>query len=37
VARRAAASTLDDLGSATVKADIASLRHETQATRLFSS
>ncbi|PDS75488.1 urease accessory protein UreF [Rhizobium sp. L43] len=37
VARRAAASTLDDLGSATVQADIASLRHETQATRLFRS
>ncbi|NEJ73546.1 urease accessory protein UreF [Rhizobium phaseoli] len=37
VARRAAASTPDDLGSATVQADIASLRHETQATRLFRS
>ncbi|OWV86117.1 urease accessory protein UreF [Rhizobium sp. N122] len=37
VARRAAASTLDDLGSATVQADIAGLRHETQATRLFRS
>ncbi|MBB2711561.1 urease accessory protein UreF [Rhizobium sophoriradicis] len=37
VARRAAASSLDDLGSATVQADIASLRHETQATRLFRS
>jgi len=37
VARRAAASTLDDLGSATVQADIASLRHETQTTRLFRS
>ncbi|MBB4236060.1 urease accessory protein UreF [Rhizobium esperanzae] len=37
VARRAASSTLDDLGSATVQADIASLRHETQATRLFRS
>jgi urease accessory protein len=37
VARRAAASTLDDLGSATVQADIMSLRHETQSTRLFRS
>ncbi|MFS2177084.1 urease accessory protein UreF [Rhizobium pisi] len=37
IARRAAVSTLDDLGSATVQADIASLRHETQATRLFRS
>lgn len=37
IARQAAASTLDDLGSATVQADIASLRHETQATRLFRS
>ncbi|MGO7976109.1 urease accessory protein UreF, partial [Rhizobium ruizarguesonis] len=27
IARRAATSTLDDLGSATVQADIASLRH----------
>lgn len=37
VARRAAVSTLDDLGSATIQADIASLRHETQTTRLFRS
>ncbi|MGY5775922.1 urease accessory protein UreF [Rhizobium sp. LEGMi135b] len=37
VARRAAQSSLDDLGSATVQADIASLRHETQGTRLFRS
>lgn len=36
-ARRAADSTLDDLGSAAIQADIASLRHETQATRLFRS
>lgn len=36
-ARRAAQSTLDDLGSASVHADIASLRHETQGTRLFRS
>ncbi|MBX5013603.1 urease accessory protein UreF [Rhizobium lentis] len=37
VAGQAAASTLDDLGSATVQADIASLRHETLPTRLFRS
>jgi urease accessory protein len=36
-AGRAAASTLDDLGSATIQADIMSLRHETQTTRLFRS
>jgi len=36
-ARRAAQSSLDDLGSASVQADIASLRHETQGTRLFRS
>ncbi|HBF31565.1 urease accessory protein UreF [Rhizobium sp.] len=37
VARRAAMSTLDDLGSATVAAEIVSARHETQTTRLFRS
>ena len=37
VAKRAARSSLDDLGAATVQADIASLRHETQGTRLFRS
>lgn len=37
VARRAAQSGLDDLGAATVQADIASLRHEIQRTRLFRS
>lgn len=37
VARRAAHSSLDELGSASVHADIASLRHETQGTRLFRS
>ncbi|HVY00806.1 MAG TPA: urease accessory UreF family protein [Pseudorhodoplanes sp.] len=36
-ARRAIASTLDDLGSATFRADLASARHETQYTRLFRS
>lgn len=37
VAARAAASTLNDLGSATIAADIVSARHETQTTRLFRS
>jgi urease accessory protein len=37
LARNAAGSTLDDLGSATVQADIATLRHETQSSRLFRS
>jgi urease accessory protein len=36
-AGRALAATLDDLGSATFRADLASLRHETQYTRLFRS
>lgn len=36
-ARNAAISTLDDLGSATINAEIASLRHETQLSRLFRS
>lgn len=31
------ASTLEDLGSATIRADITSLRHETLSTRLFRS
>lgn len=35
--KRALASSLDDLGSATFRADLASLRHETQYTRLFRS
>ncbi len=34
-AQRALAATLDDLGSATFRADIASAMHETQYTRLF--
>jgi urease accessory protein len=37
VAKRAAVSTLDDLGSATILADTASMRHEVQETRLFRS
>jgi len=36
-ARRAAGSTLDDLGSATIAVDIVSARHEQQAVRLFRS
>jgi urease accessory protein len=36
-AQRALAATLDDLGSATFRADLASARHETQYTRLFRS
>lgn len=36
-AARADAAALDDLGSATFRADLASLRHETQYTRLFRS
>jgi urease accessory protein len=36
-ARRAVSAKLDDLGSATFRADLASLRHETQYTRLFRS
>ena len=36
-AARANAASLDDLGSATFRADLASLRHETQYTRLFRS
>ena len=36
-AGRALTASLDDLGSATFRADLASLRHETQYTRLFRS
>jgi urease accessory protein len=36
-AARALAATLDDLGSASFRADLASMRHETQYTRLFRS
>jgi urease accessory protein len=36
-ARRALSASLDDLGSATFRADLAGLRHETQYTRLFRS
>lgn len=34
---RALATALDDIGSATLRADIAGMRHETQHTRLFRS
>ncbi|OLP44245.1 urease accessory protein UreF [Rhizobium oryziradicis] len=37
VAAKAALSTLDDLGAATVAAEIVSARHEMQASRLFRS
>ncbi len=37
VARWAATSTLDDLGGATLRSDLASLAHETQYSRLFRS
>jgi urease accessory protein len=36
-AQRAMASDLDDLGSATFRADLAGIKHETQYTRLFRS
>jgi urease accessory protein len=36
-AGRALAASLDDLGSATFRADLAGMRHETQYTRLFRS
>jgi urease accessory protein len=37
VANAAATASLDDLGGATLRADIASMKHETQYTRLFRS
>ena len=36
-AEKSERATLDDLGSATFRADLASMRHETQYTRLFRS
>lgn len=36
-AKRALAALLDELGSSTFRADLASMRHETQYTRLFRS
>jgi urease accessory protein len=37
VAERALGAALDDLGSATFRADLASMHHEIQYTRLFRS
>jgi urease accessory protein len=37
IVTRALAATLDDIGSSAFRADLASLRHETQYTRLFRS
>jgi urease accessory protein len=37
IAARAARSTLEDVGGAALRSDIASMRHETQYTRLFRS
>jgi urease accessory protein len=34
---RAMSARLDDVGTATFRADLASIRHETQHTRLFRS
>ena len=36
-AARALTTPLDDIGSATFRADLATMRHETQYTRLFRS
>jgi urease accessory protein len=36
-AERALATTLDDVGTASFRGDLASMRHETQYTRLFRS
>lgn len=37
LAREAAGSSLDDLGSSAFRADIGAMRHETQYSRLFRS
>jgi urease accessory protein len=37
LAATAATATLDDIGTAALRSDIASMRHETQTTRLFRS
>jgi len=37
VAARAATATLDDVGGCALRSDVASMRHETQTTRLFRS
>jgi urease accessory protein len=36
-AMRAPTTVVDDIGAATLRADIAGMRHETQYTRLFRS
>jgi urease accessory protein len=36
-AARALSASLDDIGGAALRADLASMRHETQYTRLFRS
>jgi len=36
-AERALVTALDDIGGAAMRADLASMRHETQHTRLFRS
>jgi urease accessory protein len=36
-AKRASATALDEVGGAAFRADLASMRHETQRTRLFRS
>jgi urease accessory protein len=36
-ATRALKTTLDDVGSSALRADLSSMRHETQYTRLFRS
>lgn len=36
-ARRAEASTLDDLGGCALRSDIAAMKHETQYSRIFRS
>jgi urease accessory protein len=37
VAVRAAAASIDDIGGAALRSDLAAMRHETQYTRLFRS
>jgi urease accessory protein len=37
IAERASSATLDDVGGAAIRSDIASMKHETQYTRLFRS
>ncbi len=37
IAERASSATLDDVGGAAIRSDIASMKHETQYSRLFRS